>query len=490
MTTYLPRESRIVAALAVVGALRVLVLASALPFFHINDEHQHVDAIHRYAQGQLPGERMSTLNSEVAFWSVRWGTFEYLKPGPDVPLPYGQRGHPPGHPELLAAVRAYGGVAATEFDSPPVFYMLAAGWYRLGTTLGFDGLGLLYWLRWADALVLAALVAGTALALRRVYPDRPLVRLGVPALLAFFPTDVLYAASVDAFAPLMGGVAFLAVVWAARSPTLRPARSALAGLALAAAFLTKYTNVAWVAVAAVVSLLRIRRDGRPAAPGLAALWVAAAIPVALWFARNLAVIGDLTGTHRKVAALEWIPRPMAEWLDHPLLTPAGLAHFLTELPMQFWRGELTWYSELMAHSGVDILYVATSFGFVAATAWHLRHRDRTPAHRTTEAVAVGAVVAAVGLLAVLSLQFDFPNWGTPTRDDPYFDHGRLITGVLVPFALVWVRGLEVMCSRLPEPLRVRVPALLLVAWLVGITASEAVLVWPVFSSPWNWFHAG
>lgn len=468
----------------------MLVLASALPFFHINDEHQHVDAIYRYAHGQLPGERMSTLNPEVALWSVRWGTFEYLKPGPDVPLPYGQRGHPPGHPELRAALEAYGGVAATEFDSPPVFYVLAAGWYRLGTALGLDGLGLLYWLRWADALVLAALVTGTGLALRRVYPDRPLLRLGVPALLAFFPADVLYAASVDAFAPLVGGVAFLAVVWAARAPLLRPARAALAGLALATAFLTKYTNGAWVAVAALVSLLRIRRDGRAVAAGLAALWASAVVPVALWFARNQAVIGDLTGTHRKVAALEWIPRPVSEWLDHPLLTPGGVAHFLTQLPMQFWRGELTWHGEVMAHGGVDILYVVTSFAFVVATAWQLRRRDRAGAERATEAVAVGAVVTAVGLLAVLSLQFDFPDWGTPTRDDPYFDHGRLITGVLVPFALVWVRGLEAVCSRLPARLRDRVPALLLAAWLVGITVSEALLVRPVFSSPWNWFHAG
>jgi len=259
---------------------------------------------------------------------------------------------------------------------------------------------------------------------------------------------------------------------------------------VAAAFLTKYTNAAWVALAAVVSLVRLRGDGRRAAPGLAAFWLTAATPVALWFARNLTVIGDLTGTHRKVAALEWIPRPASEWLDHPLLTPGGLAHFLTELPVQFWRGELTWYGEPMAHAGFDLLYAATSLGFLAAAAWQLRHRDRPPAQRTTDAVAVGAVVMAVGILALLSLQFDFPDWGTPTGDYPYFDHGRLITGMLVPFALVWVRGLEVVCSRLPERLRVRVPAALLAVWLVAITASELVLVWPVFSSPWNWFHAG
>jgi len=482
------REAGAVALLALLALLRVGAFASALPFFHVNDEHHHVDTVVRYARGELPGPRAETLSPQVARWAMRWGTFAYLNPGPDVPPPYLQRGLPPEAPEMRRAYQAYDGVAATELESPPVYYAVAALWYRLGKAAGQEDLDLLYWLRWLDAPLLAALVVGSWLVLRRPYAGDPLMRLGVPAVLAFFPADVLLVASPDALSPLVGGASLAAVAWLARAKAEAPFRAVLGGGALALAFLTKYTNIVYVLLAAGVGIARLRGP-KPPLRLLALLWTAAALPVALWLGRNLVVLGDLTGTARKLAALEWSRRPVGELLDHPLFGLEGLTSFLTRLPILFWRGELPWHGETMAHAWLDPLYAGTSLVFVTLALWAL-HRPGVPERRRLEALAVAAVLAATALLAALSLSIEFASWGTPTRDDPFFVHGRLISGVLAPFALVWVRGLQVLLTPLPGRAGRLAPGAALVAWLVAITASEAVLLAPVFASPWNWYHAG
>ena len=482
------RELGAIVALAGIAFVRVLVLASALPFFHVNDEHQQVDAIRRYAEGQLPGPQLKGLHGAVADWAMRWGTFEYLTPEPAIPPPFARRGLPPDDELLQQAFRRYTSVAGTEFDSPPIYYAVAGAWYRLGEALGLRDLALLYWLRWLDAPALALLVVGSHLLLRRVYPAGSLARLGVPALIAFFPADILYAASVDAFSPLAGGIAFAALVVLAEQPRARVAVWAAGGLATGAAFLTKYTNAIYLALGAAVSATALRwgADARR----LAAFAAAALLPAALWLARNLVVLGDLTGTARKVEVLQWSRRPLAAWPEHPLFTPGGLWHFATQLPVLFWRGELPWHGVPMAHAGLDVLYAASSLAFAALVAWSLaRHRGR-PTERRVEALALGAVLGAAATLAALSVYLDFATWGTPTRDDPFFVHGRLVSGVLLPFAVVWVRGLERACLALPGRAAARAPAWVLAAWIALVGASEIALNAPVFASAWNWYHAG
>lgn len=118
------------AALASAAAPRVVVFASALPFFHINDEHQYVDAILRYSRGQLSGAQMSRLYMEIAQWSLLWGSSEYLEAAP--PDPYlRQEGATPNSPTVRHAFQGYSNTPATEFDSPPVFYALAADRLRV-----------------------------------------------------------------------------------------------------------------------------------------------------------------------------------------------------------------------------------------------------------------------------------------------------------------------------------------------------------------------
>src|SRR5205823_6044040 len=106
MPTWLEhRERGVVAALCVVGALRIFVFSAAFPPFHSADEHLHFDLVVKYAHGHVPyrlaDERLSaeTRDAIVLYGTgisrskagslVLYDSPEYLSPEPaeGVPLP-------------------------------------------------------------------------------------------------------------------------------------------------------------------------------------------------------------------------------------------------------------------------------------------------------------------------------------------------------------------------------------------------------------------
>ena len=89
---------------------------------------------------------------------------------------------------------------------------------------------------------------------------------------------------------------------------------------------------------------------------------------------------------------------------------------------------------------------------------------------------------------MLSLAFVFDANTNPPVSHPYFVQGRLISGVLLPFLLVYVRGLEVATSRLPAHTARAAGWLTLGALVLAVLVSELVLVWPVFASAYNAYH--
>ncbi len=491
------REAWAVAALAGFAFLRVWVLASAFPFFHNVDEHHHVDSVLRYARGELPGATMPFFDPQLARWAVRFGSWEFLEGGPEMPRPPWRDGASLASPEVQSVFRAFTSVENVEFDTSPAAYGLVGGWYSVLTRLGARDHAALYGVRWLNALLLAGLVVGSHALLRRVAPGDPLLRVGVPALLACFPQDAFLGVTPDSLAALSGSLAFVGVAALAAGRLPDASRFLLVGLALALAFLVKYTNAVHLVLAALASLLWLARGpgAALAARRLALLWGAALVPIGLWFARNASLLGEITGTRRKMAYLEWAPKPVGEWLDHPLFTASGALGYAVELGALFWRGEFLWHGEELARPWLDAAYGYSSLALLALAAWGvLRERHRFGEVRwTLEALAVLAVLGAAGQLALLSLGIEFADWGTPTRDHPFFVHGRLALGVLLPFAVVYVRGLRVACSALPglsRPAAGGVAAGVLGAWLALVTLTELVLAAPAFGSPYNWFHDG
>jgi hypothetical protein len=486
------REAVLVAALAAFAVLRVALFAAAFPFFANVDEQKHVDMVFKYARGYLPEPGRAGYEPQLGELLGLIASPEYLaQPGEAVPPPPWLR-TPAERGAVIAASRRFLATRENkEAEQPPAYYALAGAWLRLGRALGLEGARLLYGVRALGALAAGGFVWLAWRLVRERYRDDALVRLGVPLLAAVFPQDTYFYVTPDALSPLLGGAAFVLSLRLAERPQTRSALYAAAGVALAAALLTKWTNAALLAAAAVASLYAVAHAPsalrtRGLAAKLALQWGLALAPVALWCARSQALYGDPTGSALKVARLGWLPKPLSDWLAHPLFTPSGAFEFVTGLVPMFWRGELAWHRTDLALPGFDGFYTASTLLLLGFAFAGLRGRE--PTRRLAEALAALALAVAVATLAVLSLAFVFDATTNPTAAHPFFVQGRLIAGVLLPFALLYVRGLERCCALLPLRLRQRAGWLGIGGLALAIAVSELSLAWPVFASRYNFFH--
>jgi hypothetical protein len=76
----------------------------------------------------------------------------------------------------------------------------------------------------------------------------------------------------------------------------------------------------------------------------------------------------------------------------------------------------------------------------------------------------------------------------PSAVRPYFSHGRLISGVMVPVLVLYLRGIQVATSRLPARVATAV-AWACVGLVVGVVViSEVAMSREVFLSGYNWYH--
>lgn len=491
-------EAGVAGAIAALAALRVLIFAAAFPFFTTIDEHWHVDMVLKYARGYVPRPVSDDYEPETAVLFATWATPEYHM-RPEVRDREGV--YPPGWQlpradlELqIAEMRAYfGKLRNLEAYQPPVYYLLVAGWRAAGRAFGLDGGRLLYWLRAFNAAIYFAFVLAAYAFLRREYPANRLVRLGVPALLAVLPQDALYYVTPDALQPLLFGAGFALAVRIARRPDCSVGVYLAAGLVAAAGVLTKYTNAALLVPYALCSAWAVaRRPGRLAPRALGArlllLWLTLVLPVALWCARNQLLFDDPTATSVKIERLNWTPKPLAELTDHPLFGIAGVLEFGAHLAATFWRGELAWHRSTLSHPGADRFYALSSLVLLTLACAGLAARRDGERSRLAEGAALAGVASCVGTLAFLSLLWSFPRLGNPSSALPYFVQGRLVSGALLPFALLYVRGLQLAARPLPARARSGACWAALAAVTSVVVVSEIALNAPVFTSAYNWYH--
>jgi len=481
-----PDERRWVLLLCLLAAIHVFIFSAAFPFFNNVDENIHFDLVVKYSHGLVP-RTLEPLSGETQAYVAAHGTPEYRYLTNSLPraatVETAAAGPPVGK---LVPEKNY------ESAQPPLYYLLAGMCWHLGKACGLHGRPLLYSLHFLNILFVAVLVWLGYLAARTIFPGRILVRLGVPALIAFMPQTAFYSVQSDVLSPVSFGVAFICLVRLVRlnQPDLR--LGIVTGLALAATGLTKLSNLPLLLVSALALLWKtwsLHRAGklREALPMLAALAVCAGLPLALWCAWCRHNFGDVTGSEMKIQYLGWLHKPFAEWWHHPIFTTQGLWTFLSGLIVTFWQGEIIWHSQPLNFPAVNAIYTVFSFCLVGLAVHGLLSRTAgvTRPQRQALGLCLASFAAAVAFLGFLSIIYDFQLCLGPTREVPYFTAGRLMLGALIPFLLLVLFGLDHLLASLK---RDRIRLLVLAGLVLFMLVSETVADWPVFFSQYNWFH--
>jgi len=389
--------------------------------------------------------------------------------------------------EVLKSVPNY------ESSQQPLYYAAAGLWWHIGQWCSLQGLYLLYWIRWLNVPFVAALVWVGYFAARMVFPENQFLRLGVPALIAFFPQQAFYSIQNDVLSPLCFGLAFICLMRWMRAEPPGLGLGIATGLSLAATFLAKMSNLPFLVVSALAVLLKLwqwRGTGkwRAALPALAAMTLCAALPICSWLAWSKYAFGDFSATAPNLQSLPWTRRPFGEWWHHPIFTPQGCWIFVSGLLTTFWQGEFHWHDNPLDLPVVSAFYVSLSLCFLSfATAKLIpRFSVATPQQRQAPWLSLGCLIAGAGFLAFLSVIYDFGTCPNPSRDHPYFIAGRLILGALIPFLLLYLYGLDCLLRQAGNNWR---RPMALAGMVLFMLISEIITDWPVFSSQYNWFHA-
>jgi hypothetical protein len=491
--------NRLAAAFSIYAALRIFLLASVFPLFNNVDERLHLMSIQMYAQGQWPGKELPRMDPQLvrrylAYWSPEYGrSASDLKENrlevPVYRLSDQERQRAYTGPIYAEKLEDWLQKPNFEAQGPPLYYVVAAAWYRLGAAAGLTDWRLLYWTRCLNAIIYGLFVWLSYNVVRKIYPAKTFLCVAVPGLIAVFPQDVFFGMNRDVLSPLVCAAALFSMADALADRKYRVVPLLLASLLTGLSFLVEVSNFVMFGALAATLWIWARR---PEALRRQRVWVSAASAAAalflpaLWMVRNYLVIGDLTGGTAKVRELGWTVKPVGEMLHHPLFSWHGLYYFCVQLTERFWRGEYGWHGLALRSASADGFYVLSSalmMVIFVVDLWRTRKTLSAP-HSWVKWQALFLVIGSVLFLAAVSLVFDYHNHGYPSRLYPYFVSGRIIIGVLLPFVLIYASGLELILERFSKWVP---PMWVLAGVMFFITASEIRVRSVVFSSPYSYF---
>jgi hypothetical protein len=318
--------------------------------------------------------------------------------------------------------------------------------------------------------------------------------VAVPMFLAVFPQDVFFGMNRDILSPLLAASALLLLFRALRRHSGWNvgliAGAFLAGLA----FLTDVSNFVLFGVVAIILYKVLARATKGDAPrqfaGILCAGAAAVLPALLWMARNRVVMGDLTGSKAKTAYLGWTIKPWQEMLRHPIFSVRGMNLFIGDLIPMYWRGEIVWHGSPLRWHAADVVYVASSYLMLLGFALYLWSRQRNAGLSTdglgnlSNYISLYLVLVSVLFLAALSVPFDFHQCYYPSRAYPYFVSGRIISGTILPFALIYLSGLEYLWRPVRKYVHPIFPVLGICVFILGVEISIRATV---FHSHFNFF---
>lgn len=474
---------------SIIAAIRVLVFAALFPLFNNVDERAHADLVLKYAHGDVPLQ-IESYSDEAARYFALYSTPEYfLDPNqepyspPVWTLPADER-----EQVLEAATQTFHARANHESGEPPLYYAIAGLWLDFGRACHISGARLLYWVRFLNALISAAIVWLGFFAAQSLDKDRHL-RFTVPILLALWPQTTFYSITSDSLSPLFFGICFvgMATLFIAKCPGLWP--GAWIGLSLAATCLTKTANLPLVFIVCAAVLFHVLKSQLPTKERsltLAGFLVSAATPLGIWFGWNWHHFGDLTATQSKIELLGWTVKPLGEWWSHPVFSFQGAGEFWSQLIASFWRGEFIWHGHRLAWPVADWFYWMSSTAALILTVTILFRQKREQSNeRQVLWLATACFLALIGFMLLLSIRFDFHLSPYPSREHPYFISGRLLGAAAIPFFVVYGFAFE----RLVATFKANwTRPVALCAIIVFLIVAQLIADWPTFSSQYNFFH--
>jgi Predicted membrane protein (DUF2142) len=494
---FLARNQMWIAGMSCCLALvRILIFAAGFPLFNNVDEQDHYEMAYRYAHGFVPEKTLPQTDPEMARVFTLYGSPEYFVSGEllrslHLDTPIAQLPAPIKEVQYQRVLNNWTKQSAFEAQSPPVYYLVAGVWYRMGALLGWREWALAYWVRFLNAFVYAAFVWISFLFIKQVYPGRAFLLVSVPVFLAVFPQDVFFGMNRDVLSPLLVASVLLLFFHALRRQSGWKLELVAGAFLVGLSFLTDVSNFVLFGVVAVIlcklgASVAKRDDAAREFVSISGAAAAAVLPPLLWMARNRLVMGDLTGSKAKTAYLGWTIKPWHEMLQHPIFTVNGMNLFMGDLVPIYWRGEFVWHGSPLRWHAADFFYLVSSYLMVLGFAlyWWRDDRGAGRLERLSNCVSLFLVLASVLFLAALSVPFDFHQCYYPSRAYPYFVSGRIISGTILPFAVVYLIGLEYLWRPVRKFVHPIFPVLGICVFILCVEISVRATV---FHSHFNFF---
>ncbi len=158
------------------------------PFFNVVDEQVHLDLVVRYSQADIPRTLTPPAPESLPYIAL-FGTPEYLWPpktfpGGVIPPPPWTQPMAAVRDTLLAKMNNSGGTRSKITRSRNRRYIIRwrAIWWRLCQAMGFEGGGLLYYLRFFNLFLVVAIFWLGWLAARRVFPENRFIHMRGPGV--------------------------------------------------------------------------------------------------------------------------------------------------------------------------------------------------------------------------------------------------------------------------------------------------------------------
>lgn len=465
----------LILSLCLIAVIRVFLYSAAFPFFNNVDEETHLDLIVKYSHAKVP-RSYELIGSESAALIAGNKSPEYFWihsdfPDGKLPLPLWKQDAHTAKQKLEENHEYWIQIPNHESLQPPLYYAIAGLWFKCGSLIGFKGLTLLYWSRFLNLLFIASLVWLAYLVALEVFPENSVGKIGLPLLVAIWPQDIFYSLQNDVLSPLCVGACIFFLLRSIREKFVERKLILYAAFSAAAAVLVKTSNlpviILVVAGISVIILKRKRYNEKQLWRFVFLFLTCMIIPVCAWCMWNVSNGHDLLASNEKMKMLDWKYKPIGEWFDSALFSINGMFDFWTELMASFWRGEFSWSRQRLASAYMDVFYWGSSLIFILLSFFYLRKNKSTI---NTYPLILLCFASYLIFIFILSMSIDFGTCFYPSKEKPYFTSGRLISGAIIPFMALYLKGFEVMFSWLKNG-KVKLGILILIA--VFITVSEA-----------------